>query len=70
MLGADAQSGGDPASGARSDLAVIFDLASRLGLGEHFFGGDIEKAWRHQLEPSGLTLEQLRAHPLGAKAQP
>lgn len=57
-----------PAAGARSDLSVIFDLACRLGLGEHFFGGDIEKAWRHHLEPSGLTLEELRAHPLGAKA--
>ena len=58
-----------PQAGARSDLAVIFDLASRLGLGEHFFGGDTEKAWRHQLEPSGLTLEELRAHPLGVSAQ-
>ena len=58
-----------PQSGARSDLAVIFDLACRLGLGEHFFGGDIDAAWRHQLEPSGLTLEQLRASPLGATAQ-
>jgi anaerobic selenocysteine-containing dehydrogenase len=58
-----------PPPGVRSDLAVIFELACRLGLGEHFFGGDIEAAWRHQLEPSGLTLEQLRAHPLGAKSE-
>ena len=57
-----------PAAGSRPDLAVIFDLACRLGLGEHFFGGDIEQAWRYHLEPSGLTLEELRAHPVGAKA--
>jgi anaerobic selenocysteine-containing dehydrogenase len=57
-----------PPPGTRTDLEVIFDLACRLGLGEHFFGGDVEAGWRHQLEPSGLTLEQLRAHPLGAKA--
>jgi len=57
-----------PPPGVRSDLAVIFDLACRLRLGEHFFGGDVEAAWRHQLEPSGLTLEELREHPLGAKA--
>ena len=57
-----------PEAGARSDLAVIFDLACRLGLGEHFFGGDVERAWRYQLEPSGLSLEELRAHPIGAKA--
>ena len=58
-----------PPPQTRSDLAVIFDLACRLGLGEHFFGGDVEAAWRHQLEPSGLTLEKLRALPLGAKAE-
>jgi anaerobic selenocysteine-containing dehydrogenase len=57
-----------PPPSARSDLAVIFDLACRLGLGEHFFDGDIENAWRYQLEPSGLTLEQLRAHPRGVEA--
>jgi len=68
MLGADAQSGGATGGGLAPDLAVIFDLACRLGLGEHFFGGDIEQAWRYHLEPSGLTLEELRAHPVGAKA--
>jgi anaerobic selenocysteine-containing dehydrogenase len=57
-----------PVANTRSDLSVIFDLACRLGLGEHFFGGDIEKAWRYQLEPSGITLEQLRAHPIGVKS--
>jgi anaerobic selenocysteine-containing dehydrogenase len=58
-----------PLHDTRSDLAVIFDLACRLGLGEHFFGGDVEAAWRHELEPSGLTLAQLRANPVGAKAE-
>ena len=57
-----------PPPGTRSDLEVIFDLACRLGLGEHFFGGDMDTAWRHMLEPSGITLEDLRAHPLGVKA--
>ena len=57
-----------PVANSRSDVAVVFDLACRLGLGEHFFGGDVEKAWRHQLEPCGLTLEELRAHPRGAGA--
>ena len=57
-----------PVAGARPDLAVIFDLACRLGLGEHFFGGDVDKAWRYRLESSGLTLEELRARPRGASA--
>jgi anaerobic selenocysteine-containing dehydrogenase len=58
-----------PLPGTRSDLAVIFDFACRLGLGEQFFAGDIDVAWRHQLEPSGLTLEQLRANPVGLKVE-
>jgi anaerobic selenocysteine-containing dehydrogenase len=57
-----------PLANTRSDLAVIFDLACRLGLGQHFFGGDLEQAWRYQLEPSGITLEQLRTHPIGVKS--
>lgn len=57
-----------PPPETRSDLEVLFDLACRLGMGEHFFDGDIEAGWRHQLEPSGLTLEQLRANPLGIEA--
>jgi anaerobic selenocysteine-containing dehydrogenase len=57
-----------PARGeARSDLDIIFGLAARLGLGEHFWNGDIEAALRHQLAPSGLTLEQLRAEPAGVR---
>ena len=58
-----------PSPKTRSDLAVIFDLACRLGLGHHFFGGDVEAGWRHILEPSGITLEDLRANPVGMKAE-
>jgi anaerobic selenocysteine-containing dehydrogenase len=58
-----------PPPGTRSDLAVIFDLACRLGLGEHFFGGNVEAGWRYLLEPSGITLENLRAHPVGLEAK-
>ncbi len=57
-----------PARGeAWSDLQIVFALAARLGLGDQFFGGDIEAAWRHQLAPSGITLEQLREHPEGIR---
>lgn len=54
-----------PVGEARSDLQVVFDLAVRLGLGEHFFDGDVAAGWRHQLEPSGVSIEQLRADPAG-----
>lgn len=56
-----------PVGEARPDIAVIFDLATRLGLGEHFFGGDVDAGWRHQLEPSGVSVEQLRADPSGVR---
>ncbi len=56
-----------PRGEARSDLQIVFDLATRLGLGGHFWDGDIEAAFRHQLAPSGITLEDLRAHPEGVR---
>lgn len=56
-----------PQGEARSDLQVIFELACQLGLGHHFWDGDIDAAYRHQLDPSGISLEQLRAHPEGVR---
>ncbi len=52
---------------ARSDLDIVFALATRLGLGAHFFGGDVEAGWNHTLAPLGLTVEQLHAHPQGIR---
>jgi len=54
-----------PRGEARSDLQIVFGLAEHLGLEEHFWHGDIDAAWRHQLAPSGVTLETLRAQPRG-----
>jgi anaerobic selenocysteine-containing dehydrogenase len=56
-----------PRGEARSDLRIVFDLATRLGLGAHFWDGDVDAAFRHQLAPSGVTLEELRAHPEGVQ---
>lgn len=57
----------EPCGEARSDEAIVFDLACRLGLGEHFFGGDREAALRARLAPAGLSPEQLREHPEGLR---
>ncbi|MGI9477371.1 MAG: molybdopterin-containing oxidoreductase family protein [Hyphomicrobiaceae bacterium] len=54
-----------PPGEARPDIDVIFELAMKLGLGEHFWNGDVEAAYRHQLGPSGVSLEDLRANPGG-----
>jgi anaerobic selenocysteine-containing dehydrogenase len=56
-----------PPGEARPDTDVIFDLAVRLGLGEQFWRGDVDAAYRHQLRPSGVSLEQLRAEPAGVR---
>jgi anaerobic selenocysteine-containing dehydrogenase len=57
-----------PAPGeARPDTDIIFDLAGRLGLAGQFWNGDIDAAYRHQLAPTGVTLEQLRAAPGGVR---
>ncbi|MEA2972632.1 MAG: hypothetical protein QOG82_1090 [Actinomycetota bacterium] len=56
-----------PVGESRPDIEVIFDLATRLGLGEHFFDGSVDAGWAHQLAPSGVTLQQLRADPAGVR---
>jgi anaerobic selenocysteine-containing dehydrogenase len=56
-----------PRGEAHSDLQIVFDLATRLGLGDAFWDGDLDAAFRHQLAPSGISLEDLRAHPEGVR---
>ncbi len=56
-----------PPGEARSDTDVIFDLAERLGLAQHFWQGDVEAAYREQLGASGVSLDQLRAEPGGVR---
>ena len=55
----------EPRGESRPDTDIVFDLACRLGLGDRFWNGDIEAAYRHQLGPSGLTLDTLRHNPGG-----
>lgn len=54
-----------PRGEARSDIRIVFDLATHLGLDAHFWDGDTDAAYRYQIAPSGLTLEALRAEPAG-----
>ena len=56
-----------PPGEARPDTDIVFDLAVRLGLAAQFWNGDIDAAYRHQLAPTGVTLEQLRAIPGGVR---
>ncbi|MDX6646847.1 MAG: hypothetical protein QOK40_2574 [Miltoncostaeaceae bacterium] len=56
-----------PRGEALSDVQIVFALAARLGLGGHFWDGDVDAGLRHRLAPSGVSLEQLRAAPEGVR---
>jgi anaerobic selenocysteine-containing dehydrogenase len=56
-----------PPGAARPDTDIVFDLATRLGFAAQFWDGDVDAAYRHQLAPSGVTLEELRANPGGVR---
>ena len=57
-----------PLHESRSDTEIIFDLAKRLGLSEQFFNGDIDAALNYQLAPSGISVQQLKEHPVGLRS--
>ena len=57
----------EPRGEARSDSEVVFDLACRLGHAESFWNGDLGAAYRHQLAPSGVSLDTLREQPGGVR---
>lgn len=54
-----------PQHDSKPDMEVIFSIAQRLGLGEHFWGGDIEAGFNYWLSPLGVTVSDLRKHPGG-----
>jgi anaerobic selenocysteine-containing dehydrogenase len=54
-----------PLGESRSDSWIVFELAKRLGLSEHFFDGDMDEALQHVIKPTGLTTAELKAHPEG-----
>lgn len=57
-----------PLGESRSDAYVVFELAKRLGLGHHFWNGDIDAGLAFVLQPLGITLDDLRANPNGIAA--
>jgi len=49
---------------------IYSELAKRLGFGEKFWNGDLEKCLNYILEPSGITCEKLKQYPEGIKYVP
>ncbi|NEX20687.1 molybdopterin-dependent oxidoreductase [Thiorhodococcus mannitoliphagus] len=54
-----------PQGESRSDTAIVFALADRLGLGDKFFDADQRAGLSHQIAPTGIGLEELERHPEG-----
>ncbi|HEY5794461.1 MAG TPA: molybdopterin-dependent oxidoreductase [Bosea sp. (in: a-proteobacteria)] len=52
---------------SRADYEIVMSLATRMGFGDRFFGGDIVAGWNHQLAPLGITVEDLRDRPDGMR---
>lgn len=50
---------------SRSDADIIFDLAKRLKLTDPLLEAGYEASLDYILEPSGITLEELKKHPEG-----
>ena len=57
----------EPPGQARADYEIVMALAQRMGMADAFFGGDIEAGWNYQLEPLGITVDDLRQHPQGLR---
>jgi anaerobic selenocysteine-containing dehydrogenase/ferredoxin-NADP reductase len=56
-----------PRGSSRSDNDIVFELATRLGMSDAFFGGRLDEGWNHILAPLGLDVETLRLHPEGVR---
>ncbi|WP_299793212.1 molybdopterin-dependent oxidoreductase [uncultured Shewanella sp.] len=55
----------EPLGEAKSDTEIVFELARALGLGEHFWEGDIDAALEELLAPCAVSLSELKAKPAG-----
>ncbi len=54
-----------PVGESRPDWWIVFELARRLGMERDFPWESVEQAIDDQLQPSGITVADLRAHPGG-----
>jgi anaerobic selenocysteine-containing dehydrogenase len=55
----------EPLGESRSEWEIIAGLARRLGIGDEFWDGDFNKCFNYILDPSGITVDDLKKHPEG-----
>ena len=59
----------EPVGEAKNDIEIIMELARRMQLKDKVLTGGYESYMNYILEPSGLTLEDLRSHPDGMRGK-
>lgn len=59
----------EPAGEAKNDIEIIIDLLKKMGLKDEALENGYEAYMQHILEPSGLTLEELKNHPQGMQGK-
>ncbi len=52
---------------SRSDTDILYDLARRLEVNDPLFSAGYEASLDWVLEPTGITIEELKKHPAGMK---
>ena len=55
----------EPLYESRSDVDIIYQLAEKLGLEDELFAAGYETSIDYILEPSGITVAELKKHPAG-----
>ncbi len=60
----------EPIGHGRSMQQIMLDLGVAMGYGADFWNGDLRACMDWQLEPLGMTLEDLRSHRTGIKYEP
>ena len=58
----------EPLGESRNDIEMIIDLMKYMGLKDQVLSGTYEEYLDYILQPSGLTVKELRKHPGGMKA--
>ena len=58
----------EPMGDYKSTFEFFLDLAVAMGYGADFWQGDPDAMENYRLEPFGITVDQLRAHPMGLPA--
>jgi len=57
----------EPAGDFKSTHEFFFELGAAMGYGKEFWNGSIEAYENFRLEPFGITINELRQHPVGIR---